>query len=138
MANRTKRTLKKEETFLEVLRQSANVSKACKAAGIGRTAAYEWAKNDSAFALAWDEALEEASDSLEEEARRRAVKGTTRPVYQGGKKVGSIQEYSDTLLIFLLKGARPQKYRERYEHSGPDGQAIPISIVEIAAPKDGD
>jgi hypothetical protein len=25
-------------------------------------------------------------------------------VYQGGKKVGVVQEYSDTLLIFLLKG----------------------------------
>jgi hypothetical protein len=29
-------------------------------------------------------------------------------------------EYSDTLLIFLLKGARPEKYRERADvrHSG--------------------
>lgn len=27
-------------------------------------------------------------------------------------------EYSDTLLIFLLKGAKPERYRERVEHTG--------------------
>ena len=34
--------------------------------------------------------------------------------------VTTIQEYSDTLLIFLLKGVRPQKYRElrQTEHTG--------------------
>jgi hypothetical protein len=26
-----------------------------------------------------------------------------------------VREYSDTLLIFLLKGLRPAKYRERYD-----------------------
>jgi hypothetical protein len=42
--------------------------------------------------------------------------------------VGFIQEYSDTLLIFLLKGLRPEKYRERFEHSGPGkGGAILVS-----------
>jgi len=29
--------------------------------------------------------------------------------------VGCIKEYSDTLLIFLLKAHRPKKYRERYD-----------------------
>jgi hypothetical protein len=36
-------------------------------------------------------------------------------------------EYSDTLLIFLLKGIRPEKYRERFEHSGPEGGPIEFS-----------
>jgi hypothetical protein len=37
-----------------------------------------------------------------------------------GRVATTVQEYSDTLLIFLLKGARPQKYRElrQTEHSG--------------------
>ncbi len=44
--------------------------------------------------------------------------GVLRPVFQGGKHVGDIREYSDTLLQFLLKGERPEKFRERYEVSG--------------------
>ena len=32
-----------------------------------------------------------------------------------GKAGGTVREYSDLLLIFLLKGMRPEKYRERYK-----------------------
>jgi hypothetical protein len=41
-------------------------------------------------------------------------------VYQGGKQVGFVQDYSDTLLIFMLKGRRPQKFRDNthVEHGG--------------------
>jgi hypothetical protein len=42
-------------------------------------------------------ATEDAVDVLEAVARQRAILG------------------SDTLLIFLLKGHRPEKYRERYD-----------------------
>jgi hypothetical protein len=48
---------------------------------------------------------------LEDEAVRRAYEGVERPVFQGGKQVGVVREYSDTLLIFLLKALRPEKYR---------------------------
>src|SRR5262249_4954507 len=49
------------------------------------------------------------------EMRRRALVGWDEPVYQGGKLVGHIRKFSDTLLIFALKAERPEKYRERYE-----------------------
>jgi hypothetical protein len=52
---------------------------------------------------------------LEDEAVRRAYEGVEKPVCQMGKEVGVIREYSDTMLIFLLKGLRPAKYRERYD-----------------------
>ena len=39
-------------------------------------------------------------------------------MYYKGEVVGTIRKYSDTLLIFLLKGALPEVYRERYEISG--------------------
>jgi hypothetical protein len=41
------------------------------------------------------------------EAWRRAVKGCRKPVYQGGQLVGYVREFSDLLLIFLIKAARP-------------------------------
>jgi hypothetical protein len=46
-----------------------------------------------------------------------------------GKKPLGLREYSDTLLMFLLKGKRPELYRDRRvtaEMSGPNGGPIPI------------
>jgi hypothetical protein len=90
------------ELFLIGLEQCGNVSASAAAAGIHRTTAYHWRETDGAFRMAWDAALDVATDSLEEEARRRAVSG------------------SDVLLIFLLKAHRPQKFRDNvsHEHSG--------------------
>ena len=48
-----------------------------------------------------------------------------------------VREYSDTLLIFLLKSHRPGVYREtlRQEHSGPGGGPIPIVEMEAIRKK---
>jgi len=109
-----------QSKFIQNLRRTGNVRAACKVAKISRTAAYNHRNTDNEFKAVWDEALEEACDDLELEARRRAFKGVKEPVYQGGKLVGYVQKYSDTLLIFLLKAHRPEKFRERYDvqHSG--------------------
>lgn len=117
--HRTVRTPKKREKFFDGLRRSCNVSKACKLAGIARNSAYLWRRDDKAFAAEWNKAIEQAADLLEEEAVRRAVTGVKKPVFQSGR-LGHVTEYSDTLLIFLLKGAKPQKYAERKEqkHGG--------------------
>lgn len=71
-----------------------------------------------------------ALDDAEGEMYRRAVHGTTKPVYQGGQKVGAIKEYSDTLLIFMLKAHKPDMYREtvRSELTGKDGGPIQQSV----------
>lgn len=131
MANRTIRTPEKKEKFLKKLVSTGgNVSAACRVIKIGRTTAYDWKKEDSAFALEWDEAIESGTDDLEEEARRRAYKGTRKPVYYKGSKVGEIQEYSDTLMIFLLKGNRPEKYKDRHELSGIVG--TPQTSTELS------
>lgn len=123
---RTNRTPKKRAAFLSELAERGNVSDAARAAGVARTTVYEWREVDPAFAASWDAALDEAADTMEREAWRRAVEGVEKPVFGslgqglGSGEVGRVQEYSDTLLIFLLKGAKPEKYRERaqVEHSG--------------------
>jgi hypothetical protein len=88
--------------FLAALRNSGNVRAACKAAGISRQAAYKHRESSQEFRAAWDDAIEDACDILEAEA------------WQRGRKS------SDTLLIFLLKAHRPEKYREviKQEHGG--------------------
>lgn len=110
------------------------MSESAQAARIGRTAVYEHRNQDPAFRAAWDEAVETACDALEAEAWRRAKDGVRKPVYQGGEKVGEVREYSDTLLIFLLKGHRPERFRERVstEISGPGGGAVVVQGFEAA------
>jgi hypothetical protein len=85
-----------------------------------------------AYRDAFRDAKAESGDILETEARRRAVEGVTKPVFgslgqgMGSGEIGRVQEYSDTLLIFLMKGAMPEKYRERSstEISGPGGKPL--------------
>jgi predicted DNA-binding transcriptional regulator AlpA len=76
--------------------------------------------NDAAFASAWDEALTLGVEGLEDEARRRAYEGWLEPVWNKGVECGVVRKFSDTLLIVLLKGHKPEKYREnaRIEHAG--------------------
>ena len=86
------------------------------------------------FAKLWDDALEVACDAMEEEARRRAMEGTKKPVFYLGKVCGHIKEYSDTLLIFQLKAHRPEKYRERVgisDDKWPDDAFTKLSPDEL-------
>ncbi len=124
MAGKSSRTDKKADAFLTALRDGATVAGACKEAKIGRSTAYDWRGKDKAFATAWDEALEDGTDALEDEAKRRAVEGVAEPVFYQGKKVATVRKYSDTLLMFLLKGRRPEKFKDRHEHTGKDGGPI--------------
>ena len=124
MAARSTRTPKTAGKFLTALREGATVAGACKAAKIGRSTAYEWRGKDEDFAAAWDEALEDGTDALEDEAKRRGADGVDEPVFYQGKQVSTVTKYSDTLLMFLLKGRRPEKFKDRHEHTGADGGPI--------------
>lgn len=132
MANRTKRTQERVENFLSALNQSqGNVSDACEVVGIGRRTAYEWREDDKQFATQWDEIVDKHMDALESEIYRRAHQGTEKPVFYQGEQCGVIQEYSDTLAMFILKGHRPDKYREnvRQEIGGPNSGPIQVNVV---------
>lgn len=124
-------TAEKKSRFLDELRKRYSVYHAARAAGIGRTTAYRWRGEDEDFARAWDEALEDAIDTLEASVYERALHGVEEPVYYGGEEVGTVRRYSDTLAIFLLKGAKPDKYRERSttELTGPGGGPIRVVFV---------
>lgn len=114
--------------FLNNLSERPNVSVAAMAAGLDRNALYLCKKENSAFAKAWDEAYELGVDGLEEEAERRANKGVKKGIYYKGRRVATEYQYSDVLLMFMLKGKRPDTFRERVEHSGNKGGPINFII----------
>lgn len=70
--------------FLETMRATGNVAASARVAGVSSAAPYNLRERDADFACEWDNALEDATDTLELEARRRAVEGVAEPVvYQG-------------------------------------------------------
>jgi hypothetical protein len=104
-----------QEVFVDTLRDTGQVTRACEVARVSRKTAYEYRKHDEAFATAWEDARRTSIQLLEDEAFRRAHDGTVKPIFQGGEEVGTVREYSDTLMIFLLKANDPEKYRERID-----------------------
>lgn len=122
--------------FLEALKEGYSVSHASARVGWDRSTLYKNRQRDSEFAAAWDEAIEAGTDKLEDEARRRAVEGVNKPVIYKGEITESYREYSDTLLMFLLNGRRPERFRQRasIEHTGKGGGPIEhLSVDAIDA-----
>jgi|SRR5262245_24976732 len=109
-------TPQKKAAFLTALAACGNVRQAARTIHAAPDTVYAHRKTDPAFAEAWEQALHAAMDIvLEPEAIRRAVQGVERAVFHRGEQVGVQREYSDTLLIFLLKGWKPDRYKERSE-----------------------
>jgi hypothetical protein len=108
--------------FLAAFQETGLVTEACKAAGIGRTFAYERRAEDASFAAQWADVEEQAVESLEAVAIKRAHDG------------------SDMLLIFLLKARRPDVYRDnhRVEHTSAEGRPISAEIVHADAREHAD
>lgn len=105
-------TDRRKKIFIRTLAQTGIVGRAATAAGWPRGQAYTLRGEDAEFAKLWDQAAEFATDALEEAARSRAVDGVSKPVYQQKELVGYVTEYSDTLLVQLLKAKRPNEFRE--------------------------
>jgi adenine-specific DNA methylase len=101
-------TEKARTTFLEAFASGTTVVEACRLSGLATSTVYTMRKRDEEFAARWADALEQGTEMLEAEARRRAMKS------------------SDLLMIFLLKARRPEVYRERREvmHSGSIGPSV--------------
>ncbi len=128
-------TLKKLNTFLLHLGRTGSVTFAAARASLPRRALYKHRAADEAFAGYWDEALNLGVERLQDDAMRRALEGTARAVFRNGKQVGSVQQFDNRLLQFLLKAHRPETYGERGK-SGPS--PLPFDLAKrlaAAAPR---
>jgi hypothetical protein len=106
-------TSRRRAAFLQALSDTGNVSAAARAAKASRSRAYQLKAADPDFAAEWTDALESAIDALDAEARRRALDGVEIPHFHQGRVAGTVRKYSDSLLMFLLRAHRPDRYRER-------------------------
>ncbi len=133
---KSRRSPARDAKFRAALEEHGDVSAAAKTAGYPRRSVYEWRDKDPSFKALWDAAWELGVDAMEEEARHRGVVGDDQPVYQGGKKVGVIRKKSDTLLMFMLKGRRPDRYRDNssLEVAAPGGGPVAFNVTLVPAP----
>lgn len=137
-----KRNRINEEAFLDGLREGWSVRKSAWAVPLDTSTVYAWRAASEAsldtetgvhkddFCLRWTAADRDGVDVLEDEAHRRGVDGVEKPVYQGGVLVGTVTEYSDTLLNLKLRGKRPGVYNtERHELTGAGGGPMSMSMA---------
>ena len=115
-----------QDKFIQALRITANVWRACQHAKISRATPYAAYDADPEFAKQWKEAEEESADRIDAEIWRRAVEGIDKNVYHQGIHVDTIREYDTPLLMMLAKARRPEKYRENYAVAigNPDGSNL--------------
>ncbi|UTW56170.1 hypothetical protein [Kordiimonas sp. SCSIO 12610] len=101
---------RKKASFIKALECGETVSSAAALLGVERSDLYAWRLEDAAFDAAWARAWSSGADMLEEEAIRRAVTGVEKPVFRGGEVVGHVRDYSDSMLMFLLKARKPELF----------------------------
>lgn len=121
----------RREKFLAKLAAGYSVTSAALEVGIGRASLYPIRDRDDDFRKAWDAAVEEGTDIIEDELLRRGVRGVERAVWHQGQKVGTQLEFSDACLITMLKARRPEKFavaitRGNVTVAGPEGGPVQI------------
>jgi len=89
----------RKKRFLAAYVNTGTITGGANAIGLRRGTVYDWLAKDDKFAADFEQVQDMVADNLEEEAIRRAYSG------------------SDTMLIFLLKGLKPERYGERREHT---------------------
>jgi hypothetical protein len=113
---------RRQRVFLAAFAATGSVKEAAAAAGVYEKTPYRWVKDDAVYRAALEGIEEDVGQTLENEAIRRAHEGVARPVMYKGKPVRTGRgnsrilyetEYSDQLLLALLKRFRPALYRER-------------------------
>lgn len=102
----------RKAVFLEAFRaQAANISQACRAAGINRSTFYDWRNDDAAFAQAVSDEEESLLDLSESALIRAVAKGDVQAIK----------------FILRTKG-RSRGYVERHEITGEDGAPVALTI----------
>ncbi len=97
---------------LEGYAEFGQVRKACQEAGVSHSMHYEWLRQYPEYRSAFERMRDPVMDLMEDEAVRRAVEGVERPMTIAGKEVW-VREFSDQLLMFLLKARNRRVFGDR-------------------------
>jgi len=138
----------RQDKFLRAYVHHGTLGAASRELRMGYATHYRWLADDD-YARRFEHAKHEAVDRLLEEARRRGMDGVDDPVIHKGKRVFedldaegrpveapveggrrapvAVKKYSDSLLMFLLKGLAPEFKTVRVDGEG-DGNGLRVTI----------
>lgn len=114
----------KEASFLSVLADTCNVTRAAEEAGVSISAVYKRRKQNAGFRAAWLEAISIAYQRLELVLLDRAFNGTEKMVLKRDGSQERMLEYSNQLGLALLK-----MHRDTAAEAGAEFQ--PDDIEEV-------
>lgn len=118
-----------KKRFLVAYISTGTIAAASRAAKVAYTIHYYWLEHDDTYAQAFKAVRETAADHLEKEAWFRATEGLRtykfhqgNPIMVENPETLEMEHYfevqrSDLLLIFLLKGIRPETYADKHMHA---------------------
>lgn len=101
--------------FLAAVAECGRPTQVCRDLRIHYPTIHALKRDDPDFKIAFDQAMAQAYDGFEDEARRRAFEGYLKPVYQQGMRVGEVREFSDALAMMMLKAGKPEAYNPKTE-----------------------
>ena len=117
---------KRIELFLETLSQTGNKSASARVSGIGKQTDYDYKERYEWFRNSLSDAMTHFGDKLEGDAFNLIQKQMKEQDYKS----------NPALLIFLLKGAKPDKYQEHIKQDTTALQLIDeIKGLSKKAPK---
>lgn len=126
----TRVTKEKLESFFLHLGRTGSVTLAAERSGLRRPTLYKMRANDEWIAKRWQRALDLGVERLQDDAMRRALDGVERPVWRNGEQVGTVQQYDNRLLQFLLRSHRPEIYGDRGKAGPPP---LPFDLAKRLA-----
>ena len=118
------------DAFFHHLGRTGSVTVAANRAQLRRSTLYLKRQDDDAFAERWARALDLGVERLQDNAMNRAMNGTEKPVWRGGRQVGSVRQFDNRLLQFLLKAHRPDLYGDRKQSALPP---LPFDLAQRLA-----
>lgn len=101
----------RQALFLQALKRTPIVGRACREAGVSVATAYRLRKRSRAFAQAWDESLGAAVDEIEQRAIDRAM------------------DDSDRLMVKVLEAKRPEEYSPKVDMGAAARVQIVVDLV---------
>lgn len=128
-------SLLKHDLFFASLAKHGVVTRALQDSDLDAKVVYANRNADPEFAERWQRALEAFADSLETAAYQRAVAGYPKGVWHQGVMVGEEIQYSDSLLLAMLRAKRKEYGdKSKIELTGADGGALKVeeSPTEVA------
>jgi hypothetical protein len=128
-ASRRDWTKVKEQSFLQALAETCNVTAAAAAAGVSVSAAYERRRKIAAFRAGWAEAIARAYQRLELVMLDRALNGTEKVVVRKDGSEERMRDYPNQVAMTLLKMHRDSAMEAIEEPSQAEAAEVRERLV---------